>query len=108
MKSVVLMAPATETQVHCVHAFATRDISGTMPPPLVKTQMSVFLAPMTVCHQPDASTFQGLISASVHPLLGGPLMEDLATIQTSVNSQMCATHKLRASITQEDLNAVVT
>ena len=108
MKYVVLMATAVETRVHCIHVFATRDISGTMPLPLVKTQMSAFLVSMTVCHQPDASTFQGRIAASVHPLLGGPLMADLAMIQTSVNSQMCATHKLRASITQEDLNAVVT
>jgi len=35
-------------------------------------------------------------------------MANLAKILTNVSSQMCATHKLLASITQEDLNAVVT
>lgn len=54
------------------------------------------------------SIHQGPIDASVLPLWDGPLMANLAKILTNVSSQMCATHKLRASITLEDLNAVVT
>lgn len=102
------MATATVIQVHCTHVFASPDINGTIAPPLVRTLMSVFLTHTIACHQPDASTPQAPIAASVLPSWGGPSMADLAMILMSASIQMFVTHKLRVSTFQEDLTAVVT
>ena len=48
------MVTAAEMLVHHVHAFAILVISGAMLLHRVKTPVSVLLAPMSVCHQPNA------------------------------------------------------
>ena len=101
------MVTAAEMLVHCVHAFAIPVISGAMHLHRVKTPMSVLLAPMSVCHQLNAWTHLGLTVANVLPLLDGPLMAEHVLILMSVNTQTCATHRLHATTTLEDLNAVV-
>lgn len=103
-----LMACATVIQLHCTHVFASPDINGTIAPPFVKTLMSVFLTHTIACHQPDASTPQVPIAASVLPSWGGPSMAELAMILMSASIQMFVTHKLRVSTFQEDSIAVVT
>lgn len=102
-----LMVTAAEMLVHCVHVFAIPVISGAMLLHRVKTPMSVLLAPMSVYHQPIASTRVGLTVANVLPLLDGPLMAERVLILMSVNTQTCATHRLHATTTLEDLIAVV-
>ena len=106
-KYVDLMVTATEMLVHYVHAFAISVISGAMFLHRVKTPVSVLLAPMSVFHQPNAWTRLGLTVANVLPLLDGPLMAERVLILMSVNTQTCATHRLHATTTLEDLNAVV-
>ena len=102
-----LTVTAAEMKVHYVHAFVIPVISGAMDLHRVKTLTSVLAVPMSVCHQPNASTHQGLTAANVLPLLDGPLMVNRVLILTSVNTQTCATRRPRASTTLEDLNAVV-
>ena len=103
-----LVATATVIQVHCTHVCAFPDISGTIALPFVRTLMSVFLTHTIACHQPDASTPQVPIAASVLPSWGGPSMAELAMILMSASIQMFVTHKLRVSTFQEDSIAVVT
>ena len=102
-----LMATATVIQVHCTHVCASPDINGIMPPPFVRTLMSVFLTHTIACHQPDASTPQVRIAVSVLPSWGGLSMAELAMILMSASIQMFVTHKLRVSTFQEDSIAVV-
>ena len=101
------MVTATEMLVHYVHAFVISVISGAMLLHLVKTPMSVLLAPMSVYHQPNARTHLGRTVANVLPLLDGPLMAERVLILMSVNTQTCATHRRHATTTLEDLTAVV-
>lgn len=70
--------------------------------------MSVVLTHTIAWHQPDASTPQVPIAASVLPSWVGPSMADLAMILMSASIQMFVTHKLRVPTFQEDLIAVVT
>ena len=99
---------ATVVHVRSIHAFAIQDINGTIILSHVWIPTSVSLAQTIVCHLPDASIHQGLIAVSVLPSWAGHLMAKAATILMNASTQMSATHKLRASIIQVDLNAVVT
>ena len=103
-----LVATVTVIQVDCCHVFASPGINGTIAPLLVRTLMSVILTHTIAWHQPDASTPQVPIAASVLPSWVGPSMADLAMILMSASIQMFVTHKLRVPTFQEDLIAVVT
>lgn len=99
---------ATVVHVRSIHAFVSQDINGMISLSLVWISTSAPLAPTIACHRPDASIHQGRIIASVLPLWGGPLMAKAATILMNASTLMSATHKPRASTTQEDLTAVAT
>ena len=103
-----LMVTATIIQGHCIHAFASLDISGTVLLPYARTLMNAFWVPTIASGQPNASTHQVLITVSALPSWAGPSMADPATTLMSASTQMSATHAPRALITLGDLNAFAT
>ena len=97
---------ATVIHVRSIHAFVSRDINGMIALSPVWIPTSALSAHTIACHRPDALIHQGRIAASVLPLWGGRLMAKAATILMNASTLMSATHKPRASTTQEDLTAV--
>ena len=99
---------ATVVHVRSIHAFVCQDINGMIALFPVWIPTSAPVAFTIACHRPDALLHQGRIVVSVLPLWGGPLMAKAATILMNASTLMSATHKPRASTTQEDLTAVAT